>query len=214
MNLKRNAILTALFSIALVCLAARPAAAASIGFDVVVNTAPLAGNPAGPFSLDFQLIGAGPNSVSLSNFQFFGGSAVGSASAFGTASGNLMSGITLNDSSTFFNEIFQQFTPGSQLRFSVSMTTNLTPTPDAFSFAILDNTLSNIPTNGLGDALFLFNIRPTGPVSDLQTFRPTGAGLTSITVTAVPEPSSATLLLTGVAAIALWLRRRPAIRRS
>ena len=106
MNMKRNAILTALLSAALFCLAARPASAASIGFEVVVNTAPLIGHANGPFSLDFQLIGAGPNTVAISGFEYFGGNAVGSATVSGPgATGSLNSGILLNDSSAFFTEV-------------------------------------------------------------------------------------------------------------
>ena len=86
------------------------------------------------------------------------------------------------------------------------MTTNLTPTPDAFSFAILDSNLFNIQTNGLGDALLLFNIKPNPVLADLQTFRPVGVGLTAVTTAAVPEPSSATLLLIG-AAVLIFRRR-------
>src|SRR2546427_13289286 len=90
--------------------------ASIIGYDISMNTSPLIGHAAAPFSLAFQFTdgsGAGDanNSIVLSNFLFgIGGSAVGSPTLFGDATGSLASGITLTDSS-FFNAFTQQFTP-------------------------------------------------------------------------------------------------------
>ena len=183
----------------------------------MVNTSTLVANPNGPFSLDFQLNGTGPNSVTISSFNFFGGSAVAPATLIGGASGSLSSAITLSDATFFGNEAFEQFNPGSTLKFNVSMTTNVTGTPDAFSFAILDGGLFNIPTTGVGDSLLLVNItKPSLGPSDLQTFRglnvPGGPNYSGVTdaATPVPEPMTLTLVGTGVAALVVRRRKRTA----
>ncbi len=159
------------------------AAASTLTFDVLVNTAPLIGSSSGPFSLDFQLNGGttfpnpNANSASITNFQFFGGSAAGGPTLIGGANGSLTAGVTLNNAANPFNEFFQAFIPGSSLRFTVSVTTNLaTPTPDIFAFAILDKDLFNIPTtSAFGDSLIQFNIKPNPAAADLQGFRGTDA---------------------------------------
>ena len=201
----------------LVALPARPAVASTLGFQVLVNTSSLIGNAAGPFSLDFQLNGSGPNSVAITGFDFGGGSAAGPAVRSGGATGDLGSGIMLSDASIFANEIYQPFTPGSRLSFFVTMTTNVTSTPDAFSFGILDGNLFNIPTNGLGDSLLLVNITSSTPTADaIQAFRglnlPGGPDYSTVTALAVIEPASLVLLGTGLAAVtgSRMRRKRPA----
>ena len=189
-------------------LLAGAAAANTVGFEVLVNTAPLVGNAAGPFALDFQLNGSGPNTVVVSNFNFGGGAAAGTAVASNGAAGTLGTAVTLSDSSSFFNELYQPFTPGSTLSFFVSMTTTVTPTPDAFSFAILDGSLFNIPTTGLGDSLLLVNItRSTLTASDIETFSgvnpPGGPNYSNVTVLALPEPAAILQLSVGLAAFTI-----------
>jgi hypothetical protein len=167
-----------------------------------VNTAPLVGNANGPFSLDFQLTDgsgtlAGPNTVTLSNFVFTGGNPTGSPSLTGGATGDLSSSVVLSDSANFLNEFFQSFSPGTtKISFVANLTTNIDPglTPDAFSMAILDNTLLNIGTNGPGDNLLLVNInKHTLTASDAQRFTSTSPA--GVTVAAVPEPSSFGMVL-------------------
>ena len=84
--------------------------------DVSLNTAPLIGHVAGPFSLVFQLTdgsgrGDGNNSITLFSFQLGGGGASGAPAYFGGAIGNIVSGVTLIDNS-FLNYFIQPFTPG------------------------------------------------------------------------------------------------------
>jgi hypothetical protein len=199
----------------LLALAAPPVGANTLGFEVLVNTAPLIGNPAGPYSLDFQLIGSGPNTAIISGFDFGGGGAVGPAfpSGGGGATGDLNSSVMLSDSLNFANELYERFTPGNTLFFFVTLTTNVTPTPDAFSFAILDGNLFTIPTTGLGDSLVLVNItNATLTPRDIQTFTglnlPGGPNYANVTALAVPEPASLFLLATGLAAVMAGRLRR------
>ena len=98
----------------------------------------------------------------------------------------------------FFNEFFQEFTPGNTLEFTVELTTLVDPgpQPDQFSFAILDCDLFEIQTEGPADALLLADIDSALPV--LQSFagdqgRASGCGGAPIplpppVVVLIPEP--------------------------
>src|SRR5205823_7992251 len=81
---------------------------------------------------------------------------------FGGATGSLAAGgqVKLTDNAHFINEFYQQFTPGSFLSFTVTLTTKVDPglTPDVFSFSILDRLLSPVPTTNFADALILVSI--------------------------------------------------------
>jgi hypothetical protein len=127
---------------------------ADLMFTVTLNTSGLIAHPAAPFALDFQLVdgsglGDGNNTVLLTNFNFgVGGAAVGAPVSNGPgATGSLGSALSLHDS-VFFSEFTQGFTPGSTLSFNVHTTTNVDagPTPDQFTFAILDKTPAELPT--------------------------------------------------------------------
>lgn len=176
--------------------------ASTMSYHVTVTTAALLGSPSAPFALDFQLNGGSPNgnTATISNFTFGGGAATSNPAATfsGLATGSLGTSVTLNDNSTnSFNEFFQGFNPGTTLSFDLLLTTNVnTPTPDAFSFAILDKTLGNIPTTApdLGDELLLVNLNSSKPT--VETFKGTGnfAGVAA----GVPEPGSLALLGTGI----------------
>ena len=169
-----------------------PLACANTGeFDITVNTAPLISHASGPFSLDFQLNdGSGSadanNTASIAGFDFGGGSATGTATLSGGASGDLSGSIQLTETSAF-NEHFQGFTPGSTLTFHVSLTLNADAgvTPDAFSFGILDSSLFNIATTAADNSLFTITIN--GGTPTFTTASGTDIPVT-VSVTAVPEP--------------------------
>jgi hypothetical protein len=210
--MKRFALISVLFA-GLAAAAASPAEATSISFHVQVNTSPLIGSPLAPLFLDFMLIdGSGslavPNTVVINNFNFGGGSAVGSPTLSGGAIGSLASSVTLSDNANFFNELFQQFTPGNSLSFDVTATTNADPiSPDAFSFAILDKNLFNLPTTGLGDSLLLANLAPSLTVSRVQTFSTTAPAGVTVLASPIPEPGTLLLLGTGIVATIRRVRK-------
>ena len=157
-----------------------------VAFNVSMNTAPLVGDPAAPFSLEYQFndgsgTNDGNNSVTLDNFNFgSGGGPVGAPSTTGGVTGDLGTTITLNDTS-FFNQFIQQFNPGNALSFRVSLSTNVDPggAPDEFTFAILDSGSTEIPTLGFFDVFVDISIDSSNPVpvsfgSDTSRNRPAG----------------------------------------
>ncbi len=198
-------------------------ALADVIYNVSLDTSPLIGDAAGPFSLDFQFTDGsgtsdGNNTVALSNFDFGAGGGTGSPATSGSVSGDLTSSVTLIDSQ-FFNEFTQTFTPGAALDFTVDLTTNVDAggVPDEFTFAILDNTGAEIPTLGLFDTLLLADIDSSSPTLfafGSDTSRGTAATGEAIALDApivtspVPEPSALWVPACGLAMFA-FRRRLP-----
>ncbi len=198
--------------------------AGNVIYDVSLVTSPLIGDIAGPFSLAFEFTdgsgtGDGNNTVLLSNFLFgSGGSASGAPTLYGGATGDTSSGITLIDNS-FFNALVQPFNPGSSLSFVLNTTTNVDAggTPDEFSFFILDNTSSPIPTVGLVGAFLVRDITSSSPTPQNFASDPTqapvggGGGITMAApqdTSAIPEPGTFALLGCGCGLIFLKKRKR------
>jgi hypothetical protein len=181
--------------------------ASSITGSVSLNTSILSG----PFELAFILTdgsgtGDANNAVTLSNFVFgVGGSpgAVDPSLSLGGESGNLVSGVSLFDSS-FLNIFASSFTPGSSLTFDFGLSTVVDPggTPDQFSIVLLrsDGTVVHTVDPSGVNSLLIVNIDSIHPsivtfASDL-TPAPTVSESTP-----VPEPSSLVLFATGLLCI-------------
>ncbi len=198
---------------------------AAVVLDVSLDTSALAGNAAGPFSLDFQLIdgsmlGDGNSSVTVSGFSFGVGGAAGSPILNGGASGDLSSVVLLTDTA-FFNDFQQMFTPGGTLSFhAVVNTVQVGDTPDQFSFTILDSSGMPIPTLAPAGMDIFLTVDPSGwnafgsDVSRTTTAGGTVVNLGSPAVTAssaTPEPGTPLLLGGGLIALTTFLRRRRAV---
>ncbi len=158
-----------------------PPAVADQVWSVSLDTALLTSNYAGPFALDFELIGSNRNTVTLTNFSFGTGGGAGPAAAFltGGAGGDLDSSVILNDGANFFSDFNEQFTPGGMLTFTVDSTLVAPPsggTPDNFSMVIFEeydpingyNPFSGtggipIPTTDPTGVDTFFNIDVNGP---------------------------------------------------
>jgi hypothetical protein len=130
----------------------------------------------------------------------------------GGATGDTSGTITLTDSS-FFNSFVQQFTPGDLLSFEVDLTANyVDPTPDQFSFAILNGSMFEVPTTAPGGQLLSVDLRPPLTFQFFAGDPNSTTGdpiLHAPSTNAVPEPSSLLLMSTaGVAAIIARLRLR------
>lgn len=147
-------------TVALIVASRSAEAATSVTYDVAVNTAPLIGHPAGPFSIMFALTDGsgfsdGNNTVIITPLDFGGGMSLGSPSLWGGASGSLETSVTLVDSDliALFTE---SFSSGTILRLSVSLTTNDDEggVPDRLTMFIVDSAGRRVPTLASGGDFF------------------------------------------------------------
>jgi hypothetical protein len=187
-------------------------------FNVTLNTSPLSG----PLKLVFQLNdgdGVNDNTVTLSAFNFDGGSAIGSGDCSlggNLCSGDLSSSVSLTD--VDFSVILDQsFNPGSSLSFTLTLSNNFAGggTPDAFAMSLCSLDFSACFSDDQSSgALLAVNLNGGGPLSPAD-FILNGASaqnldapvVTSLGSTAVPEPATLLLLCTGMAG-ALLRRKR------
>ncbi|HTR39143.1 MAG TPA: NF038129 family PEP-CTERM protein [Bryobacteraceae bacterium] len=205
--------------LALALWAAHSASADSV-YTFTMDTSALVGN--GPFTLDLQFFdGSGTpgdlnnNTVTLTNFAFGTGSASGGGTATGGASGSLAAGVTLQDLE-FFNEYYEDFTPGNTLSFTIDTTNVLDPSgnPDLLTVAILDNMGDELPTTGGSDE-FLDVSLAGGDAPVITTYGSAPGSQFSLSApivlaqsqgpSPVPEPSSYGMLL--ALAVGLWMAR-------
>lgn len=183
---------------------------AQLALDVSLDTSGLQSSTEGPFSVDLQFIdgsglGDGNNTTLVNLFQFgAGGAPVGDPTLLGDASGDVVTGVSMDDAVPF-NEFTQPFTPGDALRFRVNLTTlpdDPTTPCDQFAFAIL-NGLTAIPTTLPGNNLMTVDVCS-------GTVMASGAAGTSIvlsapSVQAVPEPGWPAFLIGAFAVAAcVW----------
>jgi hypothetical protein len=179
---------------------------------VTVDTSALPSIPGSEiffFLTDGSGTGDGNNTATLSSFGFGGGSAgtVDLSNTTGGVTGDMTSTASLTDSS-FTNVLAQFFTAGSAISFNLDLTTNVDagPTPDQFSFAILDPNGNPIPTTDPtgDDNLLVININSSNPAvvsySDLVTVTPVGA-------VATPEPRANVFLVAALFLLARASRR-------
>jgi hypothetical protein len=182
---------------------------ASVIKSVTLDTSALGSLPGGPFSLAFELAdgsgtGDGNNDVVLSDFQFGSGNPVGSPLIFGSAFGDVSSTVTLTDANPA-GVFVQTFVPGSTLSFDLTFTTNIDPggTADEFVFSILDGGLNPILTSSSNplSPFLVIDVDSDNPA--IQTFDADGfpAPTVADAPSAVPEPSSAALMILPLAGL-------------
>jgi hypothetical protein len=199
------------------------AATTALTYHVAIDTAPLVNDaPDQPFALLIQLNSGGTpgvtNAVTLSDFSFAGGSGgdAGSVQSMGDVSGDLSTKVMLDTDNSGFNNFSENFSPGSSLSFLLSTTDNSVDptvnTPDEFSLQILDSAGNPIPTLDPSDADSLITLTYAQPLesatyaSDTSRTTTSGASLqfTAPTISLVPEPASAAIVLMPLA----YLSRR------
>ena len=202
----------------LLCIAtlffATAVASASTTYDVTVDTSSITGDSG---SLDFQF-NPGPfvtqsASLQLSNFTS-DGSLAGVEQLTGDVSGALPGTVTFDNGSAY-NDYFDGFTFGTTLSFDVSFFGPAISSPDGvstsgstFAFSMFSDAGGTIPVltsdpSGLGIAAQI-NVNLDGSTTVIDNSTETGVAA----VSAVPEPSSLLLMMTGLTGLAGALRRK------
>jgi len=218
-----------LLASAIALLSAPALRSQTLSFNVDLVTSGLAAQDGAnaPFDLDFQMSygnsSLATTTATLSNFQFTGGGAVGSAVTSGSATGNIASTVTLTASAAHpANELYQQFSSGvTNIQFTATITE---PGPDVgipteFTASILDNSLTfpaqlfttapdtaSLVTLNLNSANTLANVGAYTSLSSADGNTPV-TGVTAM-VSAIPEPSTTAAVLGGAAALLAFCVRR------
>jgi hypothetical protein len=169
----------------------------------------------GTQGLGFALVAGddlpGNNSVSLSSFNFYGGSGpvVGTDSCLGGCSGNLSSAVSLTEDGSFLSLFTQNFDP-TYFSMIVNLTNNApndgnpTPTPAEFQMFLCAADFSSCyGSNQVTGALV--DVDLTGGTLVFNTY---GDNTVSVRVSPAPEPASMVMLGSGLLGLAgVWRRR-------
>lgn len=221
MRLYRNAMIAA-GALLLFGLAAPALHADTITANIIVNTSGLAAdlgdNPSDMFELFFQLNDGGGspsdlNTLVLNDFSFGTGGSAGSIDTMnssGDYSGDLSSGITMDDAADVYNYVAVFFTPGSELDFTMADTyTGIDSSPDGFSFAIIENGAPLDTSDPTGDGnLVAFTFDGTSPPT-VYSDTADGIGTPGVNLEGtVPEPPSLWLWAGALAMLGLASARR------
>ena len=191
-------------------LAAMPAMANSTPYLITVTS-----GLTGTQGIGFALVAGddlpGNNSVSLSGFNFYGGSGpdVGTDSCLGGCSGNLSSSVSLTEDGSFLSLFTQNFDP-TYFSMIVNLTNNApndgnpSPTPAEFQLFLCAADFSSCyGSNQVTGALV--DVDLTGAPLSFNTY---GDGTVSVRVSPAPEPNSMVLLSSGLLGLAgMWRRR-------
>lgn len=191
-------------------------------YDVSVNTSALIANVHAPFALDFQLTSGDAssgvvNTATLSDFAFGAGGSVATGQPFsnsGNASGGLGSEVVLSTTGgVFFNEFSQFFQPGTLLSFHLDLTNHAEapPTPDEFTFQMIDNTGTEIPTTDPSGSNSLLVVDLLGSPLQFQDYATNGDGISvspQVTSVVATTPEVSTFLITGFGLLVLISGRK------
>jgi len=157
-------------------------------YQVTVDTSTLSGD----YQVYFNLNGVTGNVATISGFNLGGGTALFPVVV---GPGDLNSSVTLNINppNPPFAEFAQNFTVGSQLSFTLDLTSNGPAggnSPDAFGFALATTGNVNLPTTDPSGTDYLFFVELTGAPLNFEVFTVLGTGITpTITAVTIPEPS-------------------------
>ena len=191
-----------------------PVCAGSLTFEIIADTSGLAPGPGG--YVDMVVSPATPPgspsvSVQIDNFTTDGivspGGVLGTP--IGTASGDLTAPGGVTENNTAYSELTQNFAVGSFFDVFVTISgsevgagASGTFSGTEFFFTIYDS--------GVGSVGATFVVNPSGTVDGAVVPLPSGP---QVTVTSVPEPSSAALLSLGLGAVTVASRHRRRRRR-
>lgn len=158
------------------------------------------------------------NSITLSSFNFGGGSALGSPDYLGTTgvSGDLGGTVSLNDSG--FTALFtQMFNPGSSLSFVLNSTDLYAGvSADTLAMYVCDTSFNCYSDSASTD---LLELPLTGGTVGLSDFTLNGASaeglpapVVTLQTTKAPEPPSVLLLLAGLVSLSLMSKKSSQFR--
>jgi hypothetical protein len=197
----------------------------TLTFTVDINTAGLSADSANaPFYLDFALdygnSSLSSNTATLSNFSFTGGTALGSATTTGSASGSLASTVALTASAAHpESELFQQFSSGvTNILFNATITETGPDvgTPTEFTASILDSALGSpaqlYTTAPDAASLVILDLSSSNTIGNVHTYSSLASAddLTAVTgvTAAIPEPSTTAAVFGCAGAMLAFYARR------